>query len=99
MFQGTDAASAAAAGDSPAFVGVKIHDNNFFVTQSAWLTVYLNDGKRPPWDTSVRAPLLSAAEQDAMWALYEQTAQYIAVQSNRITPVDVPQVLDMLGGR
>ncbi len=82
-------------GEPPYFVGVKMHDNNFFATQSAWLTVYLDGGKRPDWDTSRRASLLSQDEQDAVWALYEQTVIYVAAQAGRIVPVNLPLVLQM----
>jgi len=98
-FEGALAQAESAAGNSPAFVGVKMHDNNFFATQSAWTIVYLGSGKRPPWDTTARAPLLSAEEQAAVWSLYEQTVRYVAAQSGRISAVNVPLVLDMLGGQ
>lgn len=81
---------------APYFVGVKMHDNDFFATKSAWLTVYVDGGKRPNWDTSLAAPLLSQPEQDAMWAMYEQTVRYVASQMDRVTPVNIPMVLEML---
>ncbi len=83
-------------GVAPYFVGVKMHDNDFFASQSAWLTVYVDGGKRPNWNPSLAAPLLSQAEQDAMWAMYEQTVRYVASQSNRVTTVNIPMVLEML---
>lgn len=83
-------------GVAPYFVGVKMHDNDFFATKSAWLTVYVDGGKRPNWDTSLAAPLLSQPEQDAMWAMYEQTVRYVASQMDRVTPVNIPMVLEML---
>ncbi|HMS00235.1 MAG TPA: hypothetical protein PKE62_13355 [Anaerolineales bacterium] len=83
-------------GVAPYFVGVKMHDNDFFATRSAWLTVYVDGGKRPNWDPSLAAPLLTQAEQDAMWALYEQTVRYVASQTSRVTPVNIPMVLEML---
>lgn len=107
LFQhaGEDAAAAfesaltqarASGGSAPYFVGVKMHDNDFFATQSAWLTVYLDGGKRPDWDPTLSAPLLPSAEQDAMWKIYEQTVRYVASQSNRITPVNLPMILEMI---
>lgn len=83
-------------GVAPYFVGVKMHDNDFFAIKSAWLTVYVDGGKRPNWDTSLAAPLLSQPEQDAMWSLYEQTVRYVASQTSRVTPVNIPMVLEML---
>jgi len=81
---------------APYFVGVKMHDNNFFAAESAWLTVYMNGGKRPPWNPELKAALLSQAGQDAMWAMYEQTVIYVASQQGRIAPVNLPMVLDMI---
>jgi hypothetical protein len=83
-------------GISPYFVGVKMHDNDFFATQSAWLTVYVDGGKRPNWDPTLSSSLLSQTEQDAMWAMYEQTVIYVASQSNRVGIVNLPMVLDMI---
>lgn len=86
----------ASQGITPYFVGVKMHDNDFFAEQSAWLTVYVDGGKRPSWDPTLKSPLLSQAEQDAMWAMYEQTVLYVASQSDRISTVNLPMVLDMI---
>ncbi|GAB4461871.1 MAG: hypothetical protein OHK0041_25590 [Anaerolineales bacterium] len=83
-------------GVAPYFVGVKMHDNDFFAEQSAWLTVYLDGGKRPNWNPSLRSPLLPQSEQDAMWAMYEQTVIYVASQKNRIGVVNLPMILEMI---
>ncbi|MBI5943597.1 MAG: hypothetical protein HY864_04455 [Chloroflexi bacterium] len=82
--------------NAPYFVGVKMHDNDFFSTQSAWLTVYVDGGKRPNWNPSLQSPLLTQAEQDAMWAMYEQTVIYAASQRERIGIVNLPTVLEMI---
>ena len=89
-------AHAAEGAIAPYFVGVKMHDNDFFAAKSAWLTVYLDGGKRAPWNPELKAAPLSQAEQDAMWAIYEQTVIYVASQQGRITPVNLPMVLDMV---
>jgi hypothetical protein len=86
----------ASQGVAPYFVGVKMHDNDFFAAQSAWLTVYVDGGKRPNWDPNLKSPLLSQAEQDAMWAMYEQTVIYVASQKDRIGTVNLPMVLNMI---
>ncbi|RME81929.1 MAG: hypothetical protein D6775_12265, partial [Caldilineae bacterium] len=90
-------ALAAQQGDAPVFIGIKMHDNDFFAMQSAWVTVYVQGRKRPPWDVSQKAPLLSPAEQAARWTLYEQTVRYVASQRQRLTPVNLPQILAMVG--
>lgn len=81
---------------APYLVGVKMHDNNFFAIQSAWTTVYMDGGKRPNWDPTLTSPLISQADQDAMWAIYEQTVIHVASQQARITAVNLPMILDML---
>ena len=83
-------------GVAPYFVGVKMHDNDFFAAQSAWLTVYVDGGKRPNWDLNLKSPLLSQAEQYAMWAMYEQTIIYVASQRDRIGIVNLPKVLEFI---
>jgi hypothetical protein len=95
-FESALAQARASGGQAPFFVGVKMHDNDFFATKSAWTTVYMNGGKRPNWDPTLSAPLLSSAEQEAMWAIYEQTVRYVASQSARVTPVNLPMILQML---
>lgn len=81
---------------APFFVGIKMHDNDFFSTQSAWLTVYVDGGKRPNWNPDLKSDLLSQTEQDAMWTMYEQTVIYVASQQNRIGAVNLPMILEML---
>ena len=83
-------------GIAPYFVGVKMHDNDFFAAQSAWLTVYVDGGKRPNWDPNLKSALLSQAEQDAMWGMYEQTIIYVASQRDRIGTVNFPMVLEFI---
>ncbi|MFQ5400654.1 MAG: hypothetical protein ACE5E7_13790 [Anaerolineae bacterium] len=85
-------------GDAPVFVGVKMHDNDFFATQSAWVTIYVQDRKRPPWNPTLQAPPLSPAEQEAVWALYEATVRHVAAQNGQALPVNLPQVLAMIDG-
>lgn len=89
-------AQAQASTQKPAFIGVKIHDNDFFATQSAWTTVYIQDRRRPPWNPDLKAPLLSPAEQEAVWALYEATVGYAAAHPDKVTAVNLPLVLEML---
>lgn len=86
----------ASGGIAPYFVGVKMHDNDFFAAQSAWLTVYVDGGKRPNWNPTLAAPLLSQPDQDAMWSLYEATVRYAASQSARVAAVNIPMILEML---
>lgn len=81
-------ALAAEGGTAPYVVGIKMHDNDFFAESSAWTTVYQTREARtegPPYDTSLTSDLLSDADTDAMWKLYEDTVKYIASESDRYT--------------
>lgn len=72
-------------GRAPFVVGVKMHDNDFFAEDSAWVTVYASgNGRRPPWDLSRRSPLLDAAAQAAMWSLYEGAVTHAARNASRL---------------
>ncbi|GAB4270426.1 MAG: hypothetical protein Kow0080_14870 [Candidatus Promineifilaceae bacterium] len=83
-------------GDAPVFIGVKMHDNDFFAEQSAWVTIYVQNRKRPPWNPALQAPPLSPQEQEAVWALYEATVRHVAAQGKQVQPVNLPQVLGMM---
>lgn len=82
--------------NTPVFIGIKMHDNNFFAEKSAWTTVYLNNKRTPNWDTTQKSTLLSQTEQDAIWSFYEETLQYVATQQGRMRIVNLPLVLEML---
>ncbi|MBI5259339.1 MAG: hypothetical protein HY855_22750 [Burkholderiales bacterium] len=81
---GFAAAHAASGARAPFFVGVKMHDNDFFATRSAWLTVYMDGSRRPPWNTATKATLKSAADQAAQWTLYEGALKYAHEQRQRL---------------
>ena len=81
---------------APYFVGVKMHDNDFFAAQSAWTYVYLNGARRPPWDQSRKSPLKSQAEQDAMWTLYEAAVTHAAAMRDRVGLVNLRQIATMV---
>lgn len=85
-------ASAAPRAKAPYLVGVKMHDNDFLAERSAWLTVYGQD-KRPPWDPSQKAALLSPSQQEAMWQLYAQTVAYAASLRSQLRLLNAPQLL------
>lgn len=90
-------AGAAPGGRAPYFVGVKMHDNDFFAEKSAWVTVY-GSSKRPPWNPSLRASLLSQERQDAVWSLYEAAVGHVAAESPRLTAISAPGILRMISG-
>ena len=90
-------ASQVANAKAPYFIGIKMHDNDFFAEKSAWLTVYGND-KQPPWDASVKSNLLPEDQQTAMWQMYRDTVRYVASIQNRVTPVNAPLILSLEEG-
>ncbi|NBO65279.1 MAG: hypothetical protein EBU88_10630, partial [Acidobacteria bacterium] len=49
---GITQAHQAAGAKAPYFVGIKMHDNDFFAVDSAWVTVYVNSPRRPPFNPS-----------------------------------------------
>ena len=93
---GITQARQAAGAKAPYFVGIKMHDNDFFAVDSAWVTVYVNSSRRPPFNTSKKSALLSDAEQQAVWQHYESTVGYVASQRSRLTSVGLPGVWQML---
>lgn len=80
---------------APYFVNVKMHDNDFFATASAWTTVYLAQGyhRKPPFNLSLIAPLLSTADSDAVWTRYEQTLIEANALRSSITLMNIPDIL------
>ncbi len=82
---------------APYFVGIKMHDNDFFAEESAWVTVYQRGRRSPPWDPSRRSPLLAEEDQADMWRHYESTVAWVAGAKDRIGAVNAPRVLEMVG--
>lgn len=92
-------AQAAAGAKPPYFVGVKMHDNDFFSVDSAWITVYTNDGKAvltPPWDIARKSALLSETERRAVWEHYEAAVRYAADLRDRVGLVNLRDVAAMV---
>ncbi len=83
----------------PYVVGIKMHDNDFFAVDSAWVTTYVHGGRRPPWDLVPKSPLLAEAEQAAMWALYESAVAHVGGHKDRMTALNSDDLLAMVEGR
>ncbi len=81
---------------APWFVGVKMHDNDFFAEKSAWTTVYMNRRRMPPWDPTIEAGVLPEERQSAMWELYEAAVSYVAAQGERLEAVNAPRLVEKL---
>ncbi len=82
---------------APYFVGVKMHDNDFFADESAWVTNYARGPKRPPFDPTRLSPLLSESDQQAVWKQYERTVRFVGRKRAVYQPLNAPIVVDMLG--
>jgi len=91
-------ARATSNGHAPYFVGIKMHDNDFFAESSAWTTVYLAHGRKPPWYTSYKAGLLPDEAQDEMWATYVSAVEYVASIQDRVTSINASTILEILTG-
>jgi len=84
---------------APYFVGIKMHDNDFFAEKSAWVTVYMQGPRRPNWDLSRKAILLPEEKQKEAWKTYEAMVAYVVSLSSRVKALNAPMLLDLLEGR
>ncbi|MSU59125.1 MAG: cadherin repeat domain-containing protein [Pedosphaera sp.] len=81
----------------PYFVGVKMHDNDFFAVDSAWLTVYTNRTPTWPHAYTTRSPLLSTNEMTNLWNRYEQMVRHVGTNNPLYTPLNARGILRRLG--
>ena len=83
----------------PYFVGVKMHDNDFFAEDSAWVTVYQQGPHVPPWTNALttKSALLPPDEQTNMWNRYEAMVRHVAASRDRFYPVNARGILRLLG--
>jgi hypothetical protein len=83
----------------PYFVGVKMHDNDFFAQDSAWVTVYQNGPHVPPWTNAytLKSPLLTTNEMTNMWNRYEAMVRYVGSNTMRYTGLNARGILSRLG--
>ena len=84
---------------APWFVGVKMHDNDFFATTSAWVNVYVNSPRAPPWTNAYtkKADLLPPSDQTNMWNRYEEMVRYVASNRDRYAAWNGRGILRLLG--
>jgi hypothetical protein len=81
---------------APYFVGVKMHDNDFFADHSAWTEIYVSHGRKPNWDLSYKSPLLDATSQASRWATYEGAVAYASANRSRIGSLNGPGLLTLV---
>jgi len=84
----------------PAFVTSLIHENNFPRSGAeSWTSIYFGKTKSPPYD--VNAPdtssLRTQAQQDAIWAAYEEMVAYAASNLKVVTSEDIVSLADASG--
>jgi len=87
--------------EAPYIVGVKMHDNDFFSSTSAWTTVYFNPSpvrcqQGPDFDLSQKAPLLDQAARDAMWARYQAAVEYVATFDSSVRAVNAADLEELV---
>ena len=82
---------------APYMVGIKMHDNDFFAEESAWVTVYQQSRRTPSWDTSRQSPRVPWETTLLMWSLWETLVRYVV--SERIAVSNSTGVLRMLPAR
>ena len=88
-------------GSRPPFVTSLIHENNFVRSgPESWAAVYYEDPKerttpkRPPYGLDVPDPsrLRSPAEQEAIWAAYEEMVSWAAANTEVVTSREIVEM-------
>ena len=89
---------------APYFVGVKLHDNDLFATQSAWTAIYQDSRKVPNWDpynptlwASLLTSAVGAGEPDRRRAIYQTIVSDAASRPTTLNLMDGRDTLSMLG--
>jgi hypothetical protein len=84
--------------EGPVFLTVKMHDNDFFATDSAWVSIYVKD-RRPPFDLSLgetNRSRLSEKEQEAVWSAYETAVSYAAEHRDEYGLINATDLLRLI---
>ena len=74
---------------TPTFMSIKVHDNDFIATASAWTSIYLK--QKPPYDLErgkTERELLSEEESREMWTLYEDSVKYVSEHPELYTAIN-----------
>jgi len=90
----------------PAFVTALVHENNFPRSGAeSWTSIYFaDDGKTrpesPPYNVNApdKSKLRSQAQQDAIWAAYEEMVSYAAKNLKVVTSEGILALADASGG-
>ncbi|MBB5032102.1 hypothetical protein [Prosthecobacter vanneervenii] len=93
-------AHAASGAISPYFVGVKLHDNDLFASESAWVSIYSNSRRTPNWDpynTSLWASQLTSTESNRRRSFYAGIVNSAAARRTTLNLMDGRDILSMIG--
>lgn len=84
---------------TPFFTGVKMHDNDFFAVDSAWVTIYAHKLNQRPWTNAwiTKSSLLTPDETTNMWKRYEQLVRYVGSNTASYTTLNARGILRRLG--
>ncbi len=89
-------AHTATSSKAPYFVGVKLHDNDLFATQSAWTFIYQNGKLTPNWNTAPKATRLDATDAAEPGRRRDFYKNIVTTAASRRTTLNVHNVRDTL---
>ncbi|MBX7207907.1 MAG: thrombospondin type 3 repeat-containing protein [Verrucomicrobiaceae bacterium] len=84
---------------APYFIGVKLHDNDLFASESAWVAIYMNSRRTPDWDpynTALWASRLSTTEANRRRSFYAGIVTAAAARRLTLNLMDGRDTLSML---
>lgn len=79
------------------FMNIKVHDNDFIATASAWVSIYLK--QKPPYDVdrgTTERELLTEAETAPLWELYEASVKYVSEHASQYQAINAFDLQKML---
>jgi hypothetical protein len=91
--------------DGPQFLGIKYHENNFYLTGTPFAPCYWEDGGskqipfEPPYDLELcyeGEKMRPISAQNEHWDLYEATLQYLDEHREEFNPIGLEDVVNMM---
>ncbi|HBK35263.1 hypothetical protein A2239_02390 [Candidatus Uhrbacteria bacterium RIFOXYA2_FULL_40_9] len=87
--------------DTPQFIGIKYHENNFYHEENPWFPVFWEDYRQktqmfsPPYDLSkILNRFRSEEEQEAHWKLYEDSLAYLVAHPDEYRALNAVGLLE-----
>ena len=90
------AAHTATNAQAPYFTNAKLHDNDVFATESAWLYVFSPVARPRPYDISLKQPLLDTTTSNSRRTFYLSLVTEAASRRNNINLLDARDMLSLL---